>query len=57
MAAASGTPAAALNVRARITCVIIPARFVAQVLEEVGQKQIPGAILIPSGFARVRGIS
>lgn len=31
----------------------IPARFVAQVLEEVGQKQIPGAILIPSGFAEV----
>lgn len=31
----------------------IPARFVAQVLEEVGSKQIPGAILIPSGFAEV----
>ncbi len=31
----------------------IPARFVAQVLEEVGDKQIPGAILIPSGFAEV----
>ncbi len=31
----------------------IPARFVAQVLEEVGQKEIPGAILIPSGFAEV----
>lgn len=31
----------------------IPARFVAQVLEEVGQKKIPGAILIPSGFAEV----
>jgi len=31
----------------------IPARFVAQVLEEVGQKQIPGAILIPSGFAEI----
>src|SRR5919204_4956457 len=31
----------------------IPARFVAQVLEEVGQKGIPGAILIPSGFAEV----
>ncbi|MGQ4810462.1 hypothetical protein NKDENANG_03931 [Candidatus Entotheonellaceae bacterium PAL068K] len=31
----------------------IPARFVAQVLAEVGQKQIPGAILIPSGFAEV----
>ena len=31
----------------------IPARFVPQVLEEVGDKQIPGAILIPSGFAEV----
>ncbi len=31
----------------------IPARFVAQVLSEVGQKGIPGAILIPSGFAEV----
>jgi acetyl coenzyme A synthetase (ADP forming)-like protein len=31
----------------------IPARFVAQVLAEVGQKHIPGAILIPSGFAEV----
>jgi acetyl coenzyme A synthetase (ADP forming)-like protein len=31
----------------------IPARVVAQVLAEVGKKQIPGAILIPSGFAEV----
>jgi acetyl coenzyme A synthetase (ADP forming)-like protein len=31
----------------------IPARFVAQVLAEVGQKEIPGAVLIPSGFAEV----
>lgn len=31
----------------------IPARFVAQVLVEVGEKHIPGAILIPSGFAEV----
>ena len=31
----------------------IPARFVAQVLAEVGKKKIPGAILIPSGFAEV----
>lgn len=31
----------------------IPARFVAQVLAEVGEKHIPGAILIPSGFAEV----
>jgi len=29
----------------------IPAKFVAQVLEEVGQKGAAGAILIPSGFA------
>jgi len=31
----------------------IPARFVAQVLEECGEKGIGGAILIPSGFAEV----
>jgi acetyl coenzyme A synthetase (ADP forming)-like protein len=31
----------------------IPARFVADVLAEVGQKNIAGAILIPSGFAEV----
>ena len=31
----------------------IPARFVAQVLEECGEKGIAGAILIPSGFAEV----
>ena len=31
----------------------IPARFVAQVLEECGEKAIRGAILIPSGFAEV----
>jgi acetyl coenzyme A synthetase (ADP forming)-like protein len=31
----------------------IPAKFVAGVLEEVGQKGIPGAVLIPSGFAEV----
>jgi acetyl coenzyme A synthetase (ADP forming)-like protein len=31
----------------------IPARFVAQVLAEVGQRNIPGAILIPSGFAEI----
>jgi acyl-CoA synthetase (NDP forming) len=29
----------------------IPAKFVAQALVEVGEKKIPGAILIPSGFA------
>ena len=31
----------------------IPARFVAGVLAEVGEKGIPGAVLIPSGFAEV----
>ena len=31
----------------------IPARFVAGVLAECGRKSIPGAILIPSGFAEV----
>ncbi len=31
----------------------IPARFVAGVLAECGRKKIPGAILIPSGFAEV----
>jgi acetyl coenzyme A synthetase (ADP forming)-like protein len=31
----------------------IPARFVAQVLEECGEKGVCGAILIPSGFAEV----
>src|SRR5207344_116243 len=29
----------------------IPAKFVAQALIEVGEKEIPGAVLIPSGFA------
>ncbi len=31
----------------------IPAPLVPRVLEEVGQKEIPGAVLIPSGFAEV----
>ncbi len=31
----------------------IPAKFVAQTLVEVGEKKIPGAILIPSGFAEI----
>jgi acetyl coenzyme A synthetase (ADP forming)-like protein len=31
----------------------IPAKFVAQALAEVGEKKIPGAILIPSGFAEI----
>jgi len=39
------------NIDIAIFC--IPARFVASVLAEVGQKGIAGAILIPSGFAEV----
>ncbi|MDP6026174.1 MAG: acetate--CoA ligase family protein [Pseudomonadales bacterium] len=39
------------NIDIAIFC--IPARFVAGVLAEVGQKGIAGAILIPSGFAEV----
>jgi len=31
----------------------IPAKFVAAALEEVGRKKIPGAIMIPSGFAEI----
>ncbi len=31
----------------------IPAKFVAQTVAEVGEKKIPGAILIPSGFAEI----
>jgi acetyl coenzyme A synthetase (ADP forming)-like protein len=31
----------------------IPAKFVGQALVEVGEKKIPGAVLIPSGFAEV----
>ena len=31
----------------------VPARFCAGALEEVGEKGIPGAIMIPSGFAEV----
>jgi acetyl coenzyme A synthetase (ADP forming)-like protein len=31
----------------------IPARFCAAAMEEVGQKKIPGAVMIPSGFAEV----
>jgi acetyl coenzyme A synthetase (ADP forming)-like protein len=31
----------------------IPAKFVAAALAEVGEKKIPGAILIPSGFAEI----
>ena len=34
----------------------IPAKFVTEALREVGEKKIPGAILIPSGFAEVGAI-
>jgi acetyl coenzyme A synthetase (ADP forming)-like protein len=35
----------------------IPARFVAQALIEVGEKKIPGAVLIPSGFAETGNVA
>src|SRR5271156_161290 len=35
----------------------IPAKFVAQVLIEVGEKKIAGAILIPSGFAETGNVA
>jgi acetyl coenzyme A synthetase (ADP forming)-like protein len=35
----------------------IPAKFVAQALVEVGEKKIPGAVLIPSGFAETGNVS
>jgi acetyl coenzyme A synthetase (ADP forming)-like protein len=31
----------------------IPAKFCAAAMEEVGQKNIPGAVMIPSGFAEI----
>jgi acetyl coenzyme A synthetase (ADP forming)-like protein len=34
----------------------IPAKFVAQALTEVGEKAIPGAVLIPSGFAETGNV-
>ena len=34
----------------------IPAKFVAQALAEVGEKRIPGAVLIPSGFAETGNV-
>jgi acetyl coenzyme A synthetase (ADP forming)-like protein len=34
----------------------IPAKFVAQALTECGEKQIPGAVLIPSGFAETGNV-
>src|ERR1700680_1037430 len=35
----------------------IPAKFVAQALVEVGEKKIPGAVLIPSGFAETGNLA
>jgi acetyl coenzyme A synthetase (ADP forming)-like protein len=35
----------------------IPAKFVAQALTEVGEKRIPGAVLIPSGFAETGNVA
>jgi acyl-CoA synthetase (NDP forming) len=35
----------------------IPAKIVAQALVEVGEKQIPGAVLIPSGFAETGNVA
>jgi acetyl coenzyme A synthetase (ADP forming)-like protein len=35
----------------------IPAKFVAQALIEVGEKKIPGAVLIPSGFAETGNVT
>src|SRR5438105_6166396 len=35
----------------------IPAKFVAQALAEVGEKKIPGAVLIPSGFAETGNVA
>src|SRR6201988_585127 len=35
----------------------IPAKFVAQALVEFGEKKIPGAVLIPSGFAETGNVA
>jgi acetyl coenzyme A synthetase (ADP forming)-like protein len=35
----------------------IPAKFVAQTLVECGEKKIPGAVLIPSGFAETGNVA
>ena len=35
----------------------IPAKFVAPALREVGEKKIPGAVLIPSGFAETGNVA
>ena len=44
-----------LNVREEIDVAVfaIPARFCAAAMAEVGRKKIPGAVMIPSGFAEV----
>jgi acetyl coenzyme A synthetase (ADP forming)-like protein len=34
----------------------IPAKFVAMAMDEVGQKKIPGAVMIPSGFAEIGNV-
>ena len=36
---------------------LIPAKFVAKALTEVGEKKIPGAVLIPSGFAETGNVA
>jgi acetyl coenzyme A synthetase (ADP forming)-like protein len=44
-----------LNVGEEIDVAVfaIPAKFCAAAMEEVGQKKIPGAVMIPSGFAEI----
>ncbi len=44
-----------LDVRDEIDVAVfaIPAKFCAAAMEEVGRKKIPGAVMIPSGFAEV----
>ncbi len=47
--------ASVLNVPEEIDVAVfaIPAKFCAGAMEEVGRKKIPGAVMIPSGFAEV----
>ena len=47
--------ASVLNVAEEIDVAVfaIPAKFCAGAMEEVGQKKIPGAVMIPSGFAEI----
>ena len=53
--------ASVLNVPEEIDVAVfaIPAKFCAGAMEEVGRKKIPGAVMIPSGFAEVgeRGLA